>query len=189
MVVESSISDTLGSNWARKKKFDSGPWHPQGLNMYACPPMIFDDMIAQMVEQSNPRSGSVWYHFVSATHIDGCIMSDKWALKTMAFLHRCPTAHISMRKHRNIGAIRIVVSNVLYFVELGGGVDDVPGWRCDGAHVELGFRWSWWLIITFSWNVNNCSLFCLFFSKYYALGICMGWRILWQCQHSHSINN
>ena len=26
---------------------------------------------------SNPRSGSVWDHFVSATHIDGCIMSDK----------------------------------------------------------------------------------------------------------------
>ena len=31
---------------------------------------------------------------------------------------------------------------VLYgiFVELGGGVDDVPGWRRDGAYVELGFR-------------------------------------------------
>ena len=26
---------------------------------------------------SNPRSGSVLDHFVSATRIDGCIMSDK----------------------------------------------------------------------------------------------------------------
>ena len=26
------------------------------------------------------------------------------------------------------------------FVELGGGVDDVLGWRPDGAYVELGFR-------------------------------------------------
>ena len=26
------------------------------------------------------------------------------------------------------------------FVELGGGVDDVPGWCSDGAYVELGFR-------------------------------------------------
>ena len=26
------------------------------------------------------------------------------------------------------------------FVELGGGVDDVPGWCRDGAYVELGFR-------------------------------------------------
>ena len=31
------------------------------------------------------------------------------------------------------------------FVELGSGVDDVPGWCCDGAYVELGFRWRWWL--------------------------------------------
>ena len=26
------------------------------------------------------------------------------------------------------------------FVELDGGVGDVPGWRRDGAYVELGFR-------------------------------------------------
>ena len=26
---------------------------------------------------SNPGSGSVWDHFVSATHIDGCIMYDE----------------------------------------------------------------------------------------------------------------
>ena len=26
------------------------------------------------------------------------------------------------------------------FVELGGGVDDVPGWCRDGAYVKLGFR-------------------------------------------------
>ena len=26
------------------------------------------------------------------------------------------------------------------FLELGGGVDDVPGWCRDGAHVELGFQ-------------------------------------------------
>ena len=28
----------------------------------------------------------------------------------------------------------------IYFVELGGGVDDVPGWCLDGAYVKLGFR-------------------------------------------------
>ena len=27
-----------------------------------------------------------------------------------------------------------------YFVELGGGVGDVPGWCRDGVYVELGFR-------------------------------------------------
>ena len=27
-----------------------------------------------------------------------------------------------------------------FFVELGGGLDDVPGWCRDGAYVELGFR-------------------------------------------------
>ena len=26
------------------------------------------------------------------------------------------------------------------FVELGSGVDDMPGWCRDGAYVELGFR-------------------------------------------------
>ena len=26
------------------------------------------------------------------------------------------------------------------FVELGGGVDDVPRWCCDGAYIEFGFR-------------------------------------------------
>ena len=26
------------------------------------------------------------------------------------------------------------------FVELGGGVDDVLVWRCDGAYVEFGFQ-------------------------------------------------
>ena len=30
--------------------------------------------------------------------------------------------------------------DVNYFVELGGGVDDVPGWRRARAYVELGFR-------------------------------------------------
>ena len=32
-----------------------------------------------------------------------------------------------------------------HFVELGGGVDDVSGWCRDGAYVELGFQWRWWL--------------------------------------------
>ena len=31
-----------------------------------------------------------------------------------------------------------IVSSI--FVELGGGVDDVPRWRREGAYVELGFR-------------------------------------------------
>ena len=30
--------------------------------------------------------------------------------------------------------------HITFFVELGGGVDNVPGWCCDGAYVELGFR-------------------------------------------------
>ena len=32
-----------------------------------------------------------------------------------------------------------------HFVELGGGVDDASGWCRDGAYVELGFQWRWWL--------------------------------------------
>ena len=42
-------------------------------------------------------------------------------------------------KHKNEKTIKDnTFSNS--FVELGGGVDDVPGWCCDGVCVELGFR-------------------------------------------------
>ena len=35
---------------------------------------------------SNPRSGSIWDHFVTATRIDGCIMSDKFIHDIVVFM-------------------------------------------------------------------------------------------------------